>query len=530
MKNKIKYFLLVFVFGTLLMSSCDDFLDKSPSDKLSSETYWSDERSADMALAGCYRLLNGDRYEEFMMFFDMATDIAFSQFPWDGFQDIGNGSVTDQSLKAYEHWSKKYAGIERSNEFIANIDEVHFVTPGLKERMLGEVRFLRAYQYSILIDLFGDVPLVKQPLTVDEGKTITRNPKSEVLDFILEDLTYAANNLPVTYPGSDYGRITKGAALALKARVELYNGKFSEAAIDAKAVMDLGVYQLFPNYEEQWWLANEGNAEIVLARNYEGPAVIHYFDAGVAPGGSQGGYAAIVPTKNIVDAYLCTDGLPISESPLYDPEDPFTNRDPRLEMSIIHHNSVFEMAQGGIDSIKIYTPGISKHSIGRPNASKTGYYQRKLLDPTAPNVWNMENDQILMRYAEVLLTYAEAKIEANQIDQSVFDALNLLRQRPSVNMPDIPFTNDQQKAREILRNERMVELAFEGHRYFDIRRWRIIGDVMPGALLGARILDNDGTWKEVFVENRNFSEKLYLLPIPRRERDLNPGLEQNPGY
>ncbi len=529
---KIKYMPLAFALSiSLLNNSCEtDFLEKTPTDKLSSETYWFDERSAEMALTGCYRLINGDRYEEFVMFFDMASDIGFSQFPGDGFQEIGNGSVTDQSIKSYEHWSKKYAGIERCNEFMTNIDKVTFQTNGLKERMKSEVMFLRAYQYSILIDLFGDVPLVKEPMTVELGRTISRSPKSEILSFILEDLTYAVNNLPLSYPQAEKGRITKGAALALKARVELYNGKFTDAAIDAKAVIDLGVYSIFPEYEKMWWLENEGNSEVIFSRNYKAPAVIHYFDAGVAPSGSQGGYAAIVPTQNIVDAYLCTDGLPISQSPLYNADRPFENRDPRFEMSILHHNSYFPMAQGGVDSIKIYPAGISKHSIGRPNATKTGYYLRKLLDPTAKDVWNMENDQIIMRFAEVLLTYAEAKIEAGQIDQSVFDALNQLRRRASVHMPDISFTSNQTKAREILRNERMVELAFEGHRFFDIRRWKIMETVMPGPLMGAHIQNANGSWENVFVENRNFAQKLYLLPIPRSERDLNPNLAQNSGY
>lgn len=529
---KLNYKIKYIIAGlTLLMISCNsDLLDKTPSDKLSSETYWTDEQSAKMALNGCYRLINGDRYEEFPMFFDMASDIAFSQFPWDWFQEIGNGSVTDQSVKSYEHWSKKYAGISRCNEFLANLDKVTFATVGLKDRMKAEAMFLRAYYYSMLIDLFGDVPLIKEPLSVEAGRTITRAPKAEVLAFILQDLTSAASNLPTQYPSSDYDRVTKGAALSLKARVELYNGKFAEAAVDAKAVMDLGVYDLFPNYEQQWWLANEGNKESVFVRAYKGPAIIHYFDAGVAPLGSQGGYAAIVPTQNIVDAYLCTDGLPITQSPLYNPDKPFENRDPRLEMSILHHGSVFKMAQGGIDEILIYPAGISKHAIGSPNSTKSGYYQRKLLDPTAPDLWNLENDQIIIRYAEVLLTYAEAKIEANQIDQSVFDALNKLHRRPSVHMPDINFTSDQAKARAILRNERMVELAFEGHRFFDIRRWKIMEQVIPGDLKGARIKNADGTFTQIIIEKRNFDPKLYLLPVPKSERDLNPKLTQNTGY
>lgn len=520
-----RYIYLIVIVVLISVAACDDFLDKYPLDQPATETFWKTEKDVELALNGCYRLINGDRYEEFFYFWDMASDIAYSQFPWDGTQEIGNGSVTVNSDKAYWHWSKSYAAIKRSNDLLANVDNVVFVTSGLKERFMAEARYLRAWHYLLLTSLYGDVPLIDKPISIVDAKNITRTPKDQVVDLLLKDLDYAVNILPVSYDSKDVGRITKGAAYALKARAELWNGKWSDAAVSAKAVMDLGKYNIFRHYSEQFWLENENNSEVIFARQYTAPEVIHYYDAGVALSNPQGGYSSFVPTQNMVDAYLCIDGLPITLSPLYDPDMSFANRDPRLAQSIVYNGTEFR------GNTILTDPGAGKWGVGSANATKSGYYLRKTLDEKVQDVWKMENDQILIRYAEVLLTYAEAKIEANKVDQSVFDAINEVRGRESVQMaPVLNNGQSQPELRKIIRNERMVELAFEGHRFFDIRRWDIMDKVMPGILYGAQVTGIDGKQYNVEIENRTYDSHLKLLPIPQKERDVNDNLKQNPGY
>jgi hypothetical protein len=243
-----------------------------------------------------------------------------------------------------------------------------------------------------------------------------------------------------------------------------------------------------------------------------------------------GGWSEVVPVQSLVDAYECTDGKTISESPLYNPLMPFANRDPRLDMTIVVPGGVLN----GV-TIDITKPN-SADGLGKNNASYSGYYYKKYIPATINGGWdgNSTNDIIILRYAEVLLTYAEAKIELNQIDRSVYDAINLIRGRASVNMPDVTTGKTQAALREILRRERRVEFAIEEHRLFDIRRWEIADEVMPGNVYGIRNYWNperSDFGQHVLVENRQFNPaRDYLWPIPQSEVDLNENLVQNPEW
>jgi hypothetical protein len=411
---------------------------------------------------------------------------------------------------------------------IANIGQVPGMDEELRSRLSAEASVIRAYAYQQLVGLYGDVPLITVPPAGPSEYEVSRTPKAEVMEFISNDLGEIADRLPDSYTEAEFGKITKGAALALKARIDLYNGDFDAAAQTAKQVIDMNLYDIDPNYISLFNGTNENSSEIILSAQY-----IDTYKNALATwvgGPAMGGWSEVVPVQSLVDAYECIDGKTIGESPLYNPAAPFANRDPRLDMTIVVPGGVLN----GV-TIDITKPN-SADGLGKNNASYSGYYYKKLIPATINGGWdgNSTNDIIILRYAEVLLTYAEAKIELNQIDQSVYDAINLVRGRATVNMPAVSTGKAQAELREILRRERRVEFAIEEHRLFDIRRWEIANEVMPGNVYGIRNYWNaerSDIGEHVLVENRLFNpNRDYLWPIPQSEIVLNENLVQNPEW
>jgi hypothetical protein len=266
-----------------------------------------------------------------------------------------------------------------------------------------------------------------------------------------------------------------------------------------------------------------------------------------------GGWSVPVPTQSLVDAYYCTDGKRIDDSPLYDPDHPFENRDPRLDATIVRPGARFGNYRflTHPDSVQTwnYATGewVENADVTNPYATFTGYTWRKYMDEQDfAQTENSELNWILVRYAEVLLTYAEAKIEAGQIDKSVYDAINQVRER--VDMPPVEPSKSQQELRRIVRHERRIEFAFEGLRFFEIRRWEIADEVMDGPVVGRPkegystmgipefdthgIPNYSAYIKEMrVIDERQFDpDRDYLWPVPQGEMDVNPQLEQNPGY
>lgn len=533
-KSKSIYSLLLIA---LFATSCDDgFLDKKPLDKLSNDSFWTNENDVVLGLNACYPV---DNYWN-TFWFDGLSDNAFSQFAWDGIQNIGNGTadpvMTAQS-DARNEWDFKKIRI--CNNFLENIDRVTLSDAKAKEYK-GQARFIRAYEYFWRSQMYGDFPLVTKTLGVKES-FVPRNPKSEVVDFILSELNEisAPGYLPLSYSGDDKGRITRGAALALKARVELYNKKYAEAAASAKAVMDLNQYELFPDYEKLFWEESESkNKEAILEQQFSmvKDDYKNWMEQSIGPR-SAGGWSSVAPVQSLVDAYECTDGKKISESPLYNPEQPYQNRDPRLKASIICPGDTW---QGIYDPYSIN----SSDNYKLNNASPTCYQIRKYMNPNESTNDGSGANVMCIRFAEVLLTYAEAKIELGSIDQTVLDAINSIRARAygvtlseTTKYPAITTFN-QGELRTIVRNERRVELALEGLRWYDIQRWEIGPQVMPGTVYGARLgtVDENGNLTftspdHLILEQRSFDPaKNYLWPVPQKERDVNSKITQNPGY
>lgn len=519
--------LLLIISGTLICQSCEkDFLTTVPDDRLSTALFWKTDQDAIYGANAVYRHLTEGA--GIFTSWDAMTDIGMTHTPNLQIALLAEGQIDPLSSRVADEWTNAYAGIREANSFFANVDNVETSDPALISRLKGEVRTIRAYLYTRLASVFGDVPLITTEITLDESKQLTRTPVDQVWDFVASELTQAASELPVSQ--TEVGRITKGAALALKARAMLYAGRYQEAADAAKQVMDLNAYSLYPSYKDLFSYSAEDNQEVILdvqfvENNYSNN--IYRLLAPVSVNGSP----QYFPTKNLVDSYEMKNGLAISDPGSgYDPNNPYANRDPRMRYSLYVPGDT--LPNGSI--LNPYPGSGTSDEVGSSFiVSETGFYLRKYVNgEDLPDPLNCGINIILIRYAEVLLTYAEAKIELNQIDASVYAAINQIRQRPDVNMPVITTGKTQDEMRQIVRQERLSELAFESQRFMDIRRWKIADSVMNGRAYGITYMDGGGNLQTVEVPGWNWTwnDRNYLWPIPQTEIELNSNLTQNPGY
>jgi hypothetical protein len=555
MKIKIYYSLLLICFFTVI--SCEDLIDKKPLDSPSSASFFNDKTEVDMGLYGCYeRLANriglkGNR--PWIVMLDNTTDISWNRSAH-YVQDLGNGTANSQNLSCRNAWGDFYAIIARTNFLLDNIQNAREVlTPDYYDQVIAEARFIRAYSYFYLSELFGGVPLVTAGISLEEAE-IARTSKDDIANWIIDEMDEAAPDLPVYFDGNT-GRATSVAAYFLKAKTALCNEKWAVAAQAAQAAIDLGHYGLHPDYAELFTYDGEYSNEIIFAMQYLEGINVHdnsnYLASRLGKGVSNE-----VPTQPMVDSYECIDGLPIDESPLFDPQNPYENRDPRLDMSIVRPGTIFYGFQFEThpDSLKIWNYNVSPPArinntdATNPYATFTSYLWRKWTDiRDMDDDTNCDGDIILMRYAELLLIYAEAKIEANDIDDSVYDALDDVRERAG--MPAMARNKTQAELRSVVRRERKVELANEGHRLIDIRRWRIAEEVMNGPRYGnsktawlqdAPELDENTIPDYSGIPNNNILRVVetmvfnpnrdYLWPIYPVEIETNPALTQNPNW
>lgn len=494
MKSAFLYIGLIIV--VLGLSSCSEsVLDVDPSSDFTEDIFWQEESHAVAAINAAYAVTR--EYVD-RLWYEVPTPNAYSDTRMlqlqAGTHDPGNEDLF------IERWNVNYEGIGRANNLLGNIDRVD-MDEALKQRIIGEARFLRALFYAELANLYGGVPLILDPPSFVDHGNLPRNSKEEVIAQVLSDLDFASEALPVSYSGSDVGRATKGAALALKARVLLYEARWQEAADAAREVMELGEYSLFPGYRGLFMPANENNEEVVFDAQFIDPEHTHGFDRILEL------QYDIVPLPNLVASYYMIDGLPIDESPLYDPENPLQNRDPRLTQTVVFEGTMFRGAP---------VPEGKQFNTGYGFKKYTTYAD----DVPAPVNVRSDLNYIIIRYADVLLMYAEAQNETVGPDASVYEALNRIRERAG--MPEVPPSLSQEEMREVIRHERRIELAGEGLYYSDIRRWRTAEVVM-----NTDVFDKDGA----FLQTRTFDPaRDYLWPIASVTIQDNPALEQNPGY
>ena len=492
---------------------------------------------------------------------------------------IYNGTTTSQSGFVNHTWNRAYECIAAANRIILNLDKAQDAVTGEKLTVYeANARFVRAAQYAKLIFHFGDVPYYKGILDIDEAFALSRTAKETILEGIYEDFDFAIENLPTEYSSGENQFATKGAALALKARIALYMGDYSVASNAAKACMDLGVYELYPDYQELFLSKTKNSIETIFGtpRSVELGIVIPEKGRAREPlPRLAGGYANGGPSWDLLCSYLCTDGLPIDESPLFNPRNPFENRDPRCNASIVEFGTEWLgfVYQPHPDTLKVMNLNSGSLVTNNDNRSVFQYasYNALIWKKKVDEDWldlETDPDNIIIRYADVLLMYAEAKIELGEIDQSVLDAMNMVRARAyKVDYKDVASypaitTMDQSELRKEVRIERRMEFAFEGTRYHDLIRWRLaekalnnhpIFGTLDAAEMAERVsgkglwffpevpeIDEDGladfsSMYEKglikFLAERTFdASKQYLWPIPSTEIEINPNMTQNPGY
>jgi starch-binding outer membrane protein, SusD/RagB family len=564
------YYSIVFLFVALVLTSCKkDFLDRTPSADLDEEKVFKDPALAASYADNAYNHLI-DEYARFNAHRGttaQASDEAVS----------GNADVSVRTLNQglfhdhYERggaslndigdiWERAYAGIRVANVTLSRMSTVPWTNAQSPSRIEGEMHFIRAFLYFELIKRFGGVPIVDKPASIFDNIDIPRNTYQECLNFILADLDKAEALLLPDYDASNYGRATKGAAAALKARALLYAAspinnptgdltKWASAAAAAKVVIDMNKYSLQTTYAD---IMNVPQSSEYIMIKIRPPRIIDGFllDFVMSPG-SGGAQGSMNPTQNHVDMYEAVKkngNTIISSAPItdpnsgYDAQKPYDNRDPRFYANILYNNVLWQGRNMGMWSQTNGTTTTYGADF-RPNNiiySATRYYCRKMW----PEVYVRNTTQralfnfIFFRYAEVLLNYAEALNEStdSQIERQLAIArVNEVRNR--VGMPALPNTLTQVQLREAIVRERAVELAFEDFRWYDLIRWKKAKDVLTQPVKGMDVVRNANgsfTYNVVtlpILYQKRFEDYMYLYPIPRREIFKSDGiLKQNPNW
>jgi len=515
----MKKLLYTFIFASALLAGCsEDFLVRNSPNSISEATFWKTENDVKLAITGCYAVLqNTHMYNSVnngnagFPGLDYATDNGYMTWDYKSGGAIGNGIHTPSDNGVTGMWNLSYAGIGRSNYLLANISKVTDMSDAARARYIAEAKFLRALHYNNLILLYRDVPLITEPLSLAEAY-VPKSPKATILDFITKDLEAAVEDLPLPadLPSAEWGRITRGAGYALLGHIYLNNHMYAKAAEFTKKVLDLNYYELYPDYTELFKWVNEQNKEIIF------PVT---FKRGVGGEGSGFGWFTGTrvpdnhhPLRNLAEEFYMIDGKHYTESPLYNPNLEMENRDPRFNTTLISKGSLW---QGKV--------------VPESQLALTGYALRKWVEENTENVSQNQNDCdqdfYVFRLAHIVLDRAEALVKAGNYNESeVLGLINMIRDR--VGMPkvqDVEGTGfSEEKLMEIIMHERRVETAFEGRRYFDLKRW---------GLLKERAVDFFNAYEQAnnpALRVRRFeSPKHNVWPIPQGELDTNPALEQH---
>jgi starch-binding outer membrane protein, SusD/RagB family len=548
MNQIIKNSFLLLFFCTAVVS-CKK-LDLAPRDRFSELTFWQEIENVNLSLNTCYSGI----YNSTLVFYnDGLSDNAYARLAGaTGVDAIASGNFTPQLPRLESEWGWYYRGIKSCNLFLENVDKNTSLSEAAKNRMKAEVRFIRAWHHFNLMKWWGDVPLLSKDITDPaQAKTVSRTPRAEVLKFVTDELDAVTAVLPKKedYAVTDRGRITKAAAIALKARVLLYEGnRMTEVVALCEQLINNqaqnGVYALATRYSDLFSVAteNKNSNEPVFSLQYVPPARVwgDYIDfAPISTGARTSGMS---PTQELVDSYIMLNGKPISDPTSgFDEANQYNNRDPRLTATVVYHQFVWQNAGGGSQTIYIQ-PGSTPSGQSTANeyntagqGSATGYYWRKYFDIAPVQLMVSGLNIHLIRYADVLLMYAEAKQSLGQLDAATWDkTIKPIRQRAGFTLAgalDFPTGATAAQLQQIVRNERRAELAFEGLRIDDIRRWRIAQTVLTGWAHGARYGDPSIDRGYLRAQLRNFNvNRHYLWPLPASELANNTNLTQNPNY
>jgi hypothetical protein len=596
------------------LGSCDDYIDKEPLSDYLSSNFYNNEAAIKQGTNGSYQSLYMESSQlPFFTLYDMYTPMGIERADNNS---IGVNNVNlENNFIVEAQWANFYKGVARANTVIEGSAPYIDGLSDKAKQYVAENKVIRATHYHYLVSLYGDVPFFTKSVTPEEQKNATRKPWMEIVDYLLNDLEEASTQLP--WQATEFGRMDKSYALGLKARMALYAGSwckegfgqkgtkdaakaayyFDIAAQTSRRIIQESGRALAPNFDDLFTrsgqLTGAAKKENIFALSYSDQASkkTHYQSFGEMAR-TVGGQSGRFPTQLLVDTFEMSNGKRIDEPGSgYDPKNPFANRDPRLKMSIYTHKSNIIANNGGVKLniiMELYKPttlsfDVANNSTSITNLDYTGSVaQYGYIQSGVGYLWrkyNYFNDEIvsepsynilMMRYAEILLMYAEAKIELNQIDATVTGAINEVRAR--VNMPATTLT-DQAKLRQLVRRERKVELIREaGLHFFDMRRWRtgalenaektygfpiatgvnagtntypdgysqVTPDMVPtyGTAGSERDLNDLALYAAYGSKLRqrdadrpnNWNDKFYLWPIPQVERNKAPQLTQNDGY
>lgn len=565
-----------------LLAGCKkDPLDQTPSGRLEVDQVFNDVILTRNYLASVYNYLPGyfDQYFFFAMLAPKSDEAADSDFPGVG-ESYSSGQwnagqlslsynpfmVNNGGGNTNGFYDIDWAAIRKANVFLAHVDGAPLEAEE-KRRLKGEALALRAYFFFELIKYYGGMPIIREELPADyDFNQLKRNTYEECVQAIVEDCDAAATALSdrVRRSNTELGRVTKAFALALKSRALLYNAsplnnagsdaekwkRAADAATEVLALADQGIYGLYNNYYEMFIKQDQGDdgfKEVIfqIPRNNG-----HFNNVNATPFG-KGAKAGVLPSQELVDAYPMLNGqLPVlgyqDEDHLqpiinpdagYNPDSPYARRDPRLTASIFYNGSVWGGPQSPRPHVmEIYIGGTDEWRANHRSYTRTGYYIKKWIDPNAGNgISNQAPGNAIaywtvFRLAECYLNFAEAENEATGPTQQVYDALNKVRARAGVG--NVPAGLSKEAMREVVRNERRVELAFEEHRFFDVRRWKIL-DKTDKLVTGMKITrsGNDLAYERFVVERRSAWENRFLVfPININELSKLTGVEQSEGW
>lgn len=565
-----KRIFFVFLSVVAILVGCEKFLTKDLDTDLTHDRVirsYDNNRELLMSLyahlTSAFTYTNGSKIEN-------ATDNAEFTSEGDDIQMFNKGTW-NAYINPDDIWQNHYKAIQKANKFIQNVDSVNLEPYRLAQgesakkiyetrikeirRWKYEARFLRAFFYFELIKRYGGVPIITQVFDLtDQNIEVERSSLKASFDFVVDELDSAARHLPLQYGDNDLGRATKGAAMALKSKVLLYaasdvytenalantyvhknlisldgdqNQRWEDAAESIKAFLDStqGQYSLSSNYEDLFSSRAHLEKEMIFVRR-NGSA--NNFEIQNFPIGFDLARGGTTPSQNLVDAYEMKSGAKFSWANPTMANRPFENRDPRLASTIVTNGSSF---QGRI--VETFFGG--KDGKPKVNATKTGYYLKKFINQ---NLDLLKGDKsvhtwVFIRLAEIYLNYAEALNECMPGHPDIEVYINKVRQRPSVGMPPVNISGlNQQEVRKRIRHERRVELAFEGQRFWDLRRWMEAQEYLSQPLEGIEIerIGFEFKYKVVTVEDRIFESKMYFYPIPQYEINLNNSIIQNPGW
>ena len=563
--NNIKYFaknlllLSLFLLSGFLISCSEDFLEVEPRDQLSDISVFSDESGADLFLLDIYNnlpdaeKLGGYHYDPF----EAWGDNAVCRFSWSiswqkGVSRDYGPNTYNPGLYNHDYpalpfiYDRMYNFIRKCNLFIKKVNENsnNFSQEWMQTRV-AEARFLRAYYYHLAWMAYGGLPLIEEPLNrIEMGDSIfyPRSTSEQTFEFIQKELSEISDILPDEV---GKGRATRGAALALKGWCELFAGRYEDAAQTNLAIFMSGTYNLFNDYNAQFLMENNNNEESIFAYQHYPASKPSGREDFFGPKGSYGGWGAMQPTQDLVDAYPMANGLPITyPGSGYDSDNPYKNRDPRFYESIIYDGSTFAGKTYSLKTGDLYDPN---------NEHQSGYFRRKGIGEHFTQATFTQNgaNYIFFRYAEVLLNFAEAMIESNQLGDpgdygAVLFAINAVRLRggiPTIEESYGKSNFSQQELREIVRNERRIEFAFENKRYWDLIRWRTAETILNQPVHGMRWNFATNKYEKFEIHAFEFNKnKHYLFPMYQGWLDANPVMKaqnrgpdgwvngQNPGY